>query len=263
MDSIRRLVVHVATVRQRCVAGLGAAGLALILYLAPAAAGDIHTERIQFAKGASSATVQGRIKGYETVDYLVGARKGQVARISLATRHGATFFNLLAPGQSEVAFFNGSVGQNQFEGALPASGDSRIRVYMMRSAARRNEVADYRLEVSIAATPGASAAASTDTDLVRTGYHATGHLPCGLGGGQPAASCPFGVKRGGNGQAMVIVTKPDGARRVIFFEHGQPFGYDPGEADTGPFRASRRGDLTVLQIGGERYEIADAVVNGR
>jgi branched-subunit amino acid permease len=39
------------------------------------AAGDIRTERVQFAKGANSATVEGTIKGYQTVDYVLHASK--------------------------------------------------------------------------------------------------------------------------------------------------------------------------------------------
>jgi hypothetical protein len=114
---------------------------------------------------------------------------------------------------------------------------------------------------AMAAAPGANASLSTNTGLARTGYHANGNMPCAMGG-QLAASCPFGVKRGGGGDAMLGITRPDGARRVIFFERGQAFGYDPGEADTGPFRATRRSDLTMLQIGRECYEIPDAVING-
>ena len=113
------------------------------------AADDIRTERVHFKKGAKSAVVEASIKGYETVDYVLGAREGQYMNVSLATKHGATYFNILAPGQNEVAMFNGSVSQNQFEGTLPSSGDYKIRVYMMRSAARRNEVAHYRLEMII------------------------------------------------------------------------------------------------------------------
>ena len=45
--------------------------------------------------------------------------------------------------------FIGSTSGNQFEGSLPASGDYKLRVYMMRSAARRDEVAKYRLEMII------------------------------------------------------------------------------------------------------------------
>jgi len=37
----------------------------------------------------------------------------------------------------------------QFEGVLPASGDYKLRVYLMRSAARRDAIANYRLEMII------------------------------------------------------------------------------------------------------------------
>ena len=45
-------------------------------------------------------------------------------------------------------FVSSSAG-NQFEGRLPASGDYKVRVYLMRSAARRDEIANDRLEMSI------------------------------------------------------------------------------------------------------------------
>ena len=45
--------------------------------------------------------------------------------------------------------FVGSTSGNQFEGRLPASGDYKVRVYLMRSAARRDEIANYRLEMII------------------------------------------------------------------------------------------------------------------
>ncbi len=123
----------------------------LLLFTAQAsfAAGDIRTERVHFKKGANSAVVESSIKGYQTVDYVLGARAGQQMNASLATKHGATYFNIIAPGQRDVAMFNGAVSQNQYEGTLPASGDYTIRVYMMRSAARRNEVAHYRLEMIV------------------------------------------------------------------------------------------------------------------
>lgn len=245
----------------RWLAALVVIGLTSSMTLAQS---DIRTERIQFKKGASSAIVDGRIKGYQSVDYLIGAQKGQSANISLATKHGATYFNILAPGQTEVAFFNGSTGQNRFEGVLPEDGTYRIRVYMMRSAARRNESADYRLEVAISG--GASAtqtpAPSTDAKVASTGFHATGELPCAMGKGQPTGSCAFGVKREGQGNGLVEVTKPDGRKRSIFFEKGRATGYDASQADWSAFKATRQGDLTIVHIGEERYEIPDAVING-
>ncbi|NEV64625.1 DNA breaking-rejoining protein [Thiorhodococcus minor] len=122
---------------------------AALLASTTAMAGDIRTERVHFKKGASSATVEDSIKGYQGVDYVLGARKGQSMNVSMATNNTANYFNILAPGKTDEAMFIGSTSGNQFEGTLPASGDYKIRVYLMRSAARRDEVADYRLEMII------------------------------------------------------------------------------------------------------------------
>jgi hypothetical protein len=54
--------------------------------------------------------------------------------VSMATDNGANYFNILAPGENQVAMFNGSIHGNQFEGILPESGDYKVRVYLMRSA---------------------------------------------------------------------------------------------------------------------------------
>jgi hypothetical protein len=228
---------------------------------------DIRVERVRFAHGASSAVVEGSITGDQTVDYVLGARKGQTASISMATENGANYFNILAPGENEAAFFNGSTGDNQFEGVLPESGDYKIRVYLMRSAARRNERASYRLEMSVTgagehAEKAHGGAPPGDALVPGTSYHATGNVPCSMGGGQPTGSCPFGVKREGGGSATVTVTKPDGRTRAIVFEKGKAVGYDQSQADPGELRASREGDLSVIRIGDERYEIPDAVVFG-
>lgn len=220
---------------------------------------NIRTQRVQFKPGANSATIQGSIQGYQTVDYLLNARQGQTMNVSMATKHGATYFNILEPGQTEVAIFNGSVSDNQFEGTLKKSGDYRIRVYMMRSAARRNEVANYRLELIVS---GTGSSRSEDALVPGTNYNATGSIPCSMGGGQPTTSCRFGVVRKGNGTGTVTVTKLDGRTRTIFFENGKATGYDQSQADSGEFSASKQSDLNLVRIGQERYEIPDAVIFG-
>ena len=110
---------------------------------------DIRTEQVHFKPGSSSATIKGKIKGYETVDYVLEASKGQQMNVSMATDNLSSYFNVLAPGENEVAMFVGSTSGNQFEGSLPKSGAYKIRVYMMRNAARRDEVANYRLEMIV------------------------------------------------------------------------------------------------------------------
>ncbi len=134
----------------------------------PALARDeIRTEKVEFKRGATSATINGKIKGYEGVDYVLEASEGQQMKVSMATDNLANYFNILAPGEENQAMFIGSTSGNQFEGTLPKSGAYKIRVYMMRSAARREEVANYRLEMSImdapqkaGSSPGAKAGAA-------------------------------------------------------------------------------------------------------
>jgi len=224
------------------------------------AAADIRTERIHFKKGTSSAVLKASIKGYETVDYVLGARAGQHMNVSLATKHGATYFNILAPGENEVAMFNASVSQNQYEGALPASGDYKIRVYMMRSAARRNEVASYTLTVGITGSPSASGlgtAPASDATVKGTPYHATGPLSCTMGNDKPM-QCEFGVIRGKPGNAEVHITPPGGLNRVLIFM-GDKVTTNPGEN----IKAVKQGDDWLIEVNDyEHYTIPEAIVLG-
>jgi hypothetical protein len=230
--------------------------LCLAIGLSAQARGDIRTERVQFAWGATSATVEGTITGYETVDYLLRAAQGQTMNVSMATKHGASYINILAPGETEVAFFNGSIGDNQFEGELSATGDYRIRVYMMRSAARRNEVANYRLEMIV--TGAAHGAASGDALVPGTDFHATAQIPCIIGPYGPKRQCDAGVRRVPDG-GTVHVQEPDGGSRVITFRDGKVISTD---ADA-PFDVERREDWSIVRIGvTEIYEIPDALVYG-
>lgn len=92
---------------------------------------------------------------------------------------------------------------------------------------------------------------------------ATGRIPCAQYDGQPMRQCNFRVTRETGGTATVVVTKPDGVTRALFFENGRFLSADTSQADGYPeYRATRRGDLTMVTVGEERYEIPDAVIYG-
>ncbi len=126
------------------------------LVLAPLWAGETRSERVQFAPGANSATIESTITGDGTVDFVLGARQGQAMNLSMASDNPFNYFNILPPGGTEAALFNGSTSGNQYEGTLPATGDYRVRVYLMGEAARRGETANYRLEMIIAGVESGS-----------------------------------------------------------------------------------------------------------
>jgi len=121
---------------------------ALALTLATTAAAENRSERLRFARGTSSAVVRGEVRGYDYVDYLVGARAGQRMTADLTRISGPAYFLVRPPGSDEN-LFDGATSGDHFETVLPATGDYRLRVFLMRSAARRNERSAYRLSVAI------------------------------------------------------------------------------------------------------------------
>jgi hypothetical protein len=258
-----------------------AAVTSLFLMLSSLARADgIETRGVQFAKGKSSATIKGSIKGDQTIDYTLRAKAGQTMNVKLATSEGANYFNVLPPGSNDEALFVGSSGGKEWTGALPADGEYKLRVYLMRSAARRGETANYTLTVGITGShdpvAGAAAAAASSAPsgaVVRpadfgkapasdarhpgTGYHATGPLPCQMGKDKPI-QCEFGVIRGKPGNAEVHITPPGGLKRVLLFM-GDKVSTNPGEK----VRAVKQGyDWSVEVNDYEQYTIPEAVISG-
>ena len=75
--------------------------------------------------------------------------------------------------------------------------------------------------------------------------------------------CSFGVLREGHGNGTLTVFWPDGGNRVIFFKNGEPASFDRSQADgRGEMAVKRNNDLLTVQIGEQRFEIPDAVING-
>lgn len=236
-----------------------AAAIALCSLTTPSRA-DIQTSPVQFKKGTRSATIEGSIKGGQTIDYTLRARAGQTMSVMLATKHGANYFNVLPPGSNDEALFVGSSGGNEWTGVLPADGEYKVRVYLMRSAARRNEAANYTLKVGIAGTSRPTEfgkAPASDAKVKGTGYHATGPLPCRMGNDKPI-QCEFGVIRGEPGNAEVHVTPPGGLTRVLTFM-GANVTTNPGEK----VEAVKQGyDWSVKVNDYEHYTIPEAVISG-
>lgn len=112
---------------------------------------DDRYEKVRFARGASSTTIKSSITGYQSVNYTLDAKSGQNMTVKLKTNNGSNYFNIYAPGKGpgDQGMFNSSTSGNSFSGVLPASGTYTISVYLMRNAARRNETANYTLDVGV------------------------------------------------------------------------------------------------------------------
>jgi hypothetical protein len=175
---------------------------------------QIETRRVSIPSGKTSTTIKSSLKGDKTIDYLINAQQGQTLSVNLTTTNGANYFNVLAPGSDDVSVFTGSSDGNNYKGVLTASGDWKIRVYLMRSAARRNESANFTLQISVT---GSSGAASTDAKVSGTKYNATGQVKAYLGNSTSPVDADFGVIRKGNGNAEIHLTVPNSLTHKIQF----------------------------------------------
>lgn len=119
-----------------------------ILAAAPALADDVRQEVVRFAPGSSSSTLKSMVKGYQSVRYSLSVAAGQKMSVQLDSKNTSLYFNVTAPG-ADAAIYNSSINGNGTSITIPSSGEYVVDVYLMRNAARRNEVANYDLTIYV------------------------------------------------------------------------------------------------------------------
>lgn len=224
-----------------------------------AADNERSVQPVQFVKGSSSAQLKGSIKGDHYVDYQLQASAGQTLSVSLQGSNTQNYFNILPPHKQDEAMYNGSSDDNKFDGVLPVDGVYQIRVYLMRAAARRNEVSNYNLELAVTGKALRPLSEQQDAHIPGTAYHAQATINC-----QPSytevKTCQASViRRGFDGTATVDLSWGSGGKRSILFVKGQPVAADVAI----PFTFSKQADSNqVIFDGDERFEIPDALITG-
>lgn len=248
---------------------LAALSLAALSLVAPASALAAESPappsatapaRLVPAKATGVAATSGSIRGYADKDFAIRAGAGQALAVELKASNGSAYFNVLPPGATEVAMFVGSTSGSRYRGTAPIAGDYIVRVYLMRSAARRNETSTFTLSARVTGTPLAPLPASEDALVPGTHFHARSTVPCAIPYQPDVRECEAAVIRyGHDGTATVELRGPKGFVRRILFVRGTPSASDAGEALT----STRKGDTTTVRIGTEeRYELPDALVTG-
>lgn len=232
-------------------------GLTLPVCAAPEA--DRTVKKVQFAKGSSTAVLKGTVTGYGIVDYQLRAGAGQTLKASLQGSKGANYFNLMPPDSPDAAMYIGSSGGNRFEGLLPVEGVYTLRVFLMRSAARRKESSHYTLSVAVTGKPLAPLPAKVDAVIPGTNYHAQTTVKCEPLYTQARECEALVIRRGHDGTATVELRWDKSGKRRILFVKGKPEAADAPQAMT--FTRNERG-YTVVFDGDERFEIPEPLVFG-
>jgi len=220
----------------------------------------IRQEKVQFAKGASSAVIKGQLKGDAMVDYVVRAAAGQTLSVELQKTNAQNYFNVMPPGSTGSAMFVGDSGEN-YSGVLPTDGDYIVRVYLMRPAARRGESSNYTLTIGASGKALAPIAAAKDALVPGTAYHASAKIRCVPAFETTPRECDaFVIRRGVDGTATIDIPGSAGKRSILFVK-GKPTASNAQAMDA--LTSERKGDVTIVKLGtSERYEIPDALVTG-
>jgi hypothetical protein len=220
----------------------------------------IRQEKVQFAKGASSAVIKGQLKGDADVDYVVRAAAGQTLSVELQKTNAQNYFNVMSPGSTGSAMFVGDSGEN-YSGVLPTDGDYIVRVYLMRPAARRGESSNYTLTIGASGKALAPVAASKDALVPGTSYHASAKVKCVPAFETTPRECDaFVIRRGFDGTATIDIPGSAGNRSILFVK-GKPTASNAQAMDV--LTSERKGDVTIVKLGtSEHYEIPDALVTG-
>ena len=226
---------------------------------ANAAAPEVRSERVEFASGATSRVIKGQVKGDHAVDYQLLAGAGQILSVEMKSSNASNYFNINPPG-SEMSLFIGSTSGALFSGELPADGDYTVRVYLMRNAARRNELANYTLTLSLAGQPLAATPAAKDALIPGTPFHASATIACAPPFAARETTCEaFVIRRGFDGTATVEIRWGEGLKRRILFVKGKATASDAPDAVS----VVRKGDVNVVSLGNsERFDIPDALIFG-
>ena len=126
---------------------------------------------VNFARGASSTTLEGSIRGDQYIDYRIAVRAGQMLRVNMTTVRGSPYFNVMEPGSRDVAIFIGSAN-----GAAPRHGPKLIDV------ARRAGVSTGTVSAAYTRPTSLPEATRAKVELAATEL---GYVPGG-GTGEPA-----------------------------------------------------------------------------
>jgi hypothetical protein len=107
--------------------------------------GKAEPNRIEFKRGATSTTVNGKVRGDEEAEYVLAARNGQKLTIRLtSTPSRSTVFQLLGPDNDTLGLEYDA--NYYYSGRLTKTGDYFINV---SRRARAKGMSRYKLTITI------------------------------------------------------------------------------------------------------------------
>ena len=219
---------------------------------------------IHFAKGATSATVSGKVGPGEDDRYVFDAKAGQSATIQLARSTSAQTWTLVGPSGPAVHDAH-SPRQSDFTYRLPESGRYYVDIVSTRPST-------YRLKVSIPATTTASTKPGSGNPGTGTGGGVHGDLPVvaeatkiDFEPGRTSAS--VSAKIGPQDRAAYTFSATEGQRARIQLEGSSTGAFTLIAPDGTPLHTTKAQDQSDVTVelpatGLYRIDLQDAVHTG-
>ncbi|MBX9709950.1 MAG: hypothetical protein K2X60_02860 [Xanthobacteraceae bacterium] len=118
--------------------------MALLMEVLSHAGATVRIETVHVLRGETSATVSGRIGGYDSAQYIIGAGAGQAVAVRLSPQSEACALRVWTPGADDPEFIDARSGNDYVaRDARPAIYTAQI--HLTRGGARRGETCAYDL----------------------------------------------------------------------------------------------------------------------
>lgn len=129
-------------------------GVVLALTLTALALVAQVEKRVVFAKGKSSATLQGKLpRNYADYDaYVIRGRRGQTLSVKLTTNDPNAYITVYETkqlGPDEDMISTGAEYPRDWSGKLPITSEYSVQVYGSRNLDQRSTRAAYTIEISL------------------------------------------------------------------------------------------------------------------
>ncbi len=236
-----------------------AAANGLLLVAAFAFAQQPKVIPVKFGAGQTSKTIKGQLSGRQDLDYVVTVGAGQTLSVTMKASNTGAFFNVLPPG-SETAMVVGDLVENKTSRRAPIEGQYRIRVFLVRAAARRGESSNFTLNIGVTGQAIPALRGGSDTLVEGTPYHATATAEVEIDLFRDLKTCDAGViRRGRDGTGTVVFTYK-GQRRALLFVKGSLAAWDSTERAKS---VTENGFIKVtVGEGQEHYRFAEELLTG-
>ena len=123
--------------------------VAMGIGLAGIAGAQSASVEVKFPAGSSGTVLSDQtVTGAGIADYTLGAGAGQTMYVSLVA-NPTVYFNILPPGSTGEAIYNGSLNGTNAQITLPVSGSYVIRVYQMGDGRDSGQTSSFNLSITI------------------------------------------------------------------------------------------------------------------